>query len=73
MSTTTDDRDSQLARLLAELTENHRQGRGATLRRIRRRRSAGLAGELRELRGAVMLADAVASHVSASTLSPQTD
>jgi serine/threonine-protein kinase len=63
MSTTTDDRDSQLARLLAELTEIHRQGRGATLDEFAAR-NPELAGELRELWGAVMLAEAVASHVS---------
>ena len=63
MSTTTDDRDSRLARLLGELTENHRQGRGATLDEFAGR-NPELAEELRQLWGAVMLADAVASHVS---------
>ena len=50
MSTTTDDRDSQLARLLAELTENHRQGRGATLDEFAARHPE-LADELRETVG----------------------
>ncbi len=66
MPTATDDRDLRLAKLLGELTEAQQSGRGQTLDQTIAAHP-DLADELRELWGAVMLADAVASHVSDST------
>jgi eukaryotic-like serine/threonine-protein kinase len=59
----TDDRDLRLANLLVELTEARQSGHGQTFDETIAAHP-DLADELRELWGAVMLADAVASHVS---------
>ena len=61
--TATDDRDLRLAQLLVELTEAQQAGCARPLDEIVAAHP-DLAVELRELWGAVMLADAVASHVS---------
>ncbi len=63
MSTTTDDRDAQLAQLLDQLTGAQRAGRGPTLDALQAEHPE-MADELGQLWGAVMLADAVGSHVS---------
>ncbi|HEX3999816.1 MAG TPA: serine/threonine-protein kinase [Pirellulales bacterium] len=63
MPTAVDDRDLRLSKLLVELTDAQQAGRGATLDETVAAHP-DLADELRELWGAVMLADAVASHVS---------
>ena len=66
MPTATDNRDLRLASLLVELTEAQQSGRGQSLEQTVAAHP-DLADELRELWGAVMLADAVASHVSNSS------
>jgi eukaryotic-like serine/threonine-protein kinase len=69
MSITTDQRDEQLARVLNELADAQRAGRGVSLEEAIRQHPE-LADELRDLWGAVMVADAVASHASVAATTP---
>src|SRR6267154_962184 len=66
---TTDERDEQLARVLNELADAQRAGRAPNLDDAIRAHPE-LAGELRDLWGAVMVADAVASHASLAATRP---
>src|ERR1700704_4333398 len=63
MSLTTDQHDERLARLLNELGDGQRAGLAPSLEEAVRAHPE-LAEELRDLWGAVMVADAVASHAS---------
>src|SRR3984893_15255666 len=69
MSLTTDQHDEKLARVLNELADAQRAGRGVSLEEAARAHPE-LAEELRDLWGAVMVADAVASHASLAAPKP---
>jgi eukaryotic-like serine/threonine-protein kinase len=69
VSPTTDQHDEKLARVLNELADAQRAGRGVSLEEAARAHPE-LAEELRDLWGAVMVADAVASHASLAATKP---
>ncbi len=69
MATTTHDHDERLAKLLNELAEAQRAGDGPDLEKASREHTE-FAAELRELWGAVMVADAVGSHATLPATTP---
>lgn len=69
MSLTADQHDEQLARVLNELADAQRAGEAPSLEEAVRAHPE-LADELRDLWGAVMVADAVASHASLAATKP---